>query len=242
MRRFWVLGPSGNFNHFATFQNGIPIIYAISTASAGIPLDLYNPVKLGVGCWVAPYPIGCEDDAGISGVACQRGGNVLHMGLSWNFGGPCVECGDRLHGYYLFTSTTAEYRRIERRYYVVQGQNQRSAASAKYLRLTLQQATLYICSFILTYLFIYIRVVENNGQSTKFFGLSLMSRVFYPSQGFFNFFIYVRPKRLELRTQFPDKGHFELYRGLFKTPASGDTTAGPTSPEQQRNSILGKAL
>jgi hypothetical protein len=49
--------------------HGIPMVFAISTATLGVMLKIFNPINIPeMGCWVAPYPKGCI----VSG-ECTRG-------------------------------------------------------------------------------------------------------------------------------------------------------------------------
>jgi hypothetical protein len=53
----------------------IPLVFGWGTAIAGIPLKLYN--SIGINCWIAEYPFGCEDSRRHDGqTTCLRGDNA----------------------------------------------------------------------------------------------------------------------------------------------------------------------
>lgn len=54
-------------------MHGLAILFPVTTAIAGLVLNLFNPVELGVGCWVSAYPTGCADTLDIE---CTRGQNA----------------------------------------------------------------------------------------------------------------------------------------------------------------------
>jgi hypothetical protein len=160
--------------------HAIPISFAISTATAGLFLDLYNPVELGIGCWIAAAPMGCKSN---SEVTCDRGKDA-DLCL-WAFAGVEVilsllfVVGAMLT---IFLRVRQQVNLIERRYSVVSGQQ--STKNREKLRKTMVQAFLYISAFMLTYLFTSIlRIMENDGKSTKFFAVSLLSQIFHPLEG-----------------------------------------------------------
>ncbi|CAB9516507.1 expressed unknown protein [Seminavis robusta] len=45
------------------------VVWPLITAVAALVMDLYNPMS--IGCWMAPYPLGCNIDG--SDIPCQRG-------------------------------------------------------------------------------------------------------------------------------------------------------------------------
>jgi len=157
------------------------LIGHLSTAIAGVFLDLYNLMKLGIGCWVAPYPVGCSDEGSM--VHCERGENA--DAWIWLFAGVMVNCVlifVMVCMITMYIQVRHQIRKMQRRYSIVRTQNETNANSAK-LKLTLQQASLYIFSFLLTYLFTAImRKTENNRRHKSFFVLSFLSQIFYPLQ------------------------------------------------------------
>jgi tellurite resistance protein TehA-like permease len=60
----------------------VSVVFPISTAIYGLIQNIFNPVELGVGCWVSSFPTGCADDPNIE---CTRGQNAKV--LIWIFAG-----------------------------------------------------------------------------------------------------------------------------------------------------------
>ena len=174
-------------------------------------MDLYNPVRLGIGCWVAAFPTGCDDDD--SEVPCERGENASY--LIWLFAGIMVAVVLVVVTVCMFVI----YFRVRRQVNIMHQlySSAETAATSAKLRMTAQQAMMYISSFILTYLFTCIlRVVENDASRKEFFVLTFLSQVFYPLQGVFNFFIYALPRLIQLKTKFPGEGRLKRMRRLFE--------------------------
>ena len=72
----------------------LPLIVGWGTAIAGLPLNLYN--SIGINCWIAEYPFGCEDSRRHGETTCLRGDNAwiyrwafYHAEL-WTVWGFCV--------------------------------------------------------------------------------------------------------------------------------------------------------
>jgi hypothetical protein len=64
------------------FMHGISILFPVFSMVYGLINHLYNPVELGVGCWVSSYPTGCADDPDAE---CTRGQDAKV--LIWVFAG-----------------------------------------------------------------------------------------------------------------------------------------------------------
>jgi hypothetical protein len=134
----------------------------------------------------------------------------------------------------IFVSVRSTIRRMERRYSVVATQS-RNRSSEFRIRQTALQAGLFIGAFILTYLWTSVlRLMENDGKVTSgYFLVALLSAFFYPLQGFLNFFIYVRPRYVELSRQHPRESKLEIVGRIFhRTPSSSrrkDESTGTAS-------------
>jgi len=59
--------------------HAVPILYGVVTAFLGLSWQVFN--SAGVQCWVAGYPLGCEEDD--SEEACIRGGNKVGIFGNW---------------------------------------------------------------------------------------------------------------------------------------------------------------
>jgi hypothetical protein len=141
----------------------------------------------------------------------------------------------------IFVSVRSTIRRMERRYSVVATQN-RNRSSEFRIRQTALQAGLFIGAFILTYLWTSVlRLMENDGKVTSgYFAVALSSAFFYPLQGFFNFFIYARPRYVELSRQHPRESKLDIVGRIFhRTPSSSrrkDESTGTASTAEDPSS------
>jgi len=66
---------------------------------------------------------------------------------------------------------------------------------------TVMQALLYTTAFLITFLFPAISL----GQPNRSFSLEVLSKIFYPLQGFWNFLLYIRPGFKQVRCEHPGK-------------------------------------
>lgn len=197
----------------------LSVAYPLATAVAGVFLDLFNPVQVGIGCWVAAYPPGCQDNDDFN---CERGQNAAIF--IWPFAGIVVAMGMIIVAFCMvavYVKVRRQLRLIERRYSVVEHQNT-SSVSTQRLRQTRRQAMLYVGVFFLTYVWTTVgRLVENNVENPSFFAVSFLSQVFYPLQGFFNCFVYVYPRYSNLRLKYPVEKPARTLGRIFNV-AKGD--------------------
>jgi len=78
------------------------------------------------------------------------------------------------------------------------------------------QAILYIVAFLMANIWTgVIKVIGSNKGSVAYFTFSLLSQVFFPLQGFMNFFIFIRPRYMDLRRKNPDTSSWKLLAGIF---------------------------
>lgn len=89
------------------------------------------------------------------------------------------------------------------------------------LQLVQSQAFLFVASFFLTYLWVMLLMVaesivyadeEEVDIIRRTYWLQVLMAIFYPSQGFLNMLVYVRPKYLKMRQHFPNKNRFWAFK------------------------------
>jgi len=85
---------------------------------------------------------------------------------------------------------------------------------------TIKQALLYASAFILTYFFLIMSMlfVRFGNQSTPPAALLILSNIFYPLQGFWNFVFYVRPGVKHVIKTSPTKSCLEALRDVIFKP------------------------
>jgi hypothetical protein len=52
----------------------LALSFGFGTATSGVFLNLYNDADLW--CWIAPYPVGCDDSRNYDETTCIRGDNA----------------------------------------------------------------------------------------------------------------------------------------------------------------------
>jgi len=105
--------------------------------------------------------------------------------------------------------TVLQQQRRMRRYSITTTQNRSRINESKD---TIIQALLYASAFILTFIFPISAWLARN---EDIFILEVLSKIFYPLQGFWNFIFYIRPGVRETRRAFPDKNIIGVLREVI---------------------------
>jgi len=167
--------------------------FALSIVGLVPGLDLYNYDQFGGGsevmwCSMSSYPSGCLSSYENNGVTtCERGNNaaLYELGL---FYAP------------LWSMILLSAIIMIQLYRFVQQQEHRTpkwtTARLQRTKNTLHQATFFICAFYITWICTSINRLLEFG-NVQFFALVLGHAVLSPSQGFMNFFVYMRPTILK---------------------------------------------
>jgi hypothetical protein len=84
------------------------------------------------------------------------------------------------------------------------GANKRPNQSVSKTRMVATQSTLYVGAFMICFIWTFIlalvETVDPDGfQSRKYFFFNVLQALFYPSQGFFNAFVFCRPNYMRIR-------------------------------------------
>ena len=119
-----------------------------------------------------------------------------------------------------------------------------SATNNENIQQTLIQALLYVATFFLAHIFYpvisfvninYVAVEENRN---IYFPLVVLVKLFAPSLGFWNFFIYIRPRYYQLRKRHPDVSGLELMRKILLHSENVDSGARPGTSARRINRQL----
>lgn len=223
------VGIQTQFEYWEPMVHSVIWLFNISAAFAGLALKLYNPPELGVGCYISQYPKGCAEN---SAVFCERG---EHSDVyRWVFGGMLVMPVGALIIYCMiaiYLSVRKQLGLIERRYSTAEDQN----CAKKRLRVVERQGMLYIFSVVGVYLWSGVTGLLENGGNTRrqFFVIALLAEIFLPSQGTFNFFIFVFPLYRQLRSDWPQDSQLETWKRIYHVMWT------PTSTRRNVRSLIG---
>ena len=201
------------------FVNIFCIVWPLLTGIIGLLLKVYN--NIGNVCFIGAYPRGCHHKG--SEVECSRGKHYFSF--------MAIMVGVPLCFLFIFVPTsmaivywsvykqrfTMEHkwghvrRKYSLRYKGSSHKNPRrnkdlvSLSDDKQTKEVRLQALLYVGAFILTWIWPFIGQALKNKKS---FSLVMCTQIFYPLQGFWNFFIYIRPRISNVRDAYP--GQFFL--------------------------------
>lgn len=212
-------------------MHGLSILYPLLTAVVGLALGAYHELDLGSGCWISDYPEGCQ----IKNERCQSDT------LAWIFAGvPVIST-----FFFILLNNVLIYLKVKKimsrgmRHSIEQRSSLSSSASgdrqAKRTRAVAVQAFLYVAAYFFTMTWaVIVRVLESNRpkeeDEAKFFPFLVLTNMFTPLQGFFNLFVYSRPRFLHFCEENPDKSHLRaLLQSVF-----GETCAQKCMPHVRK--------
>jgi len=197
------------------------ITFGLGTSIAGLPLKLYNNAM--AWCWIAPYPLDCEESFRGDGPGnCERGDNAeIYRWAFWY--GPlwCII-------FWVMISMTLVYRKVlsldKKLEKYTQTYTQTHAVgflgrknatqaettatniardSRKNSRKVATQGMFYVLSFFVTWTFPTVframQLAHREDEvinETRTFWILFLLAIFAPFQGFLNFLVYIRPRVL----------------------------------------------
>ena len=100
-----------------------------------------------------------------------------------------------------------------------------SRASVRRLEEISRRAAAYVIGFMLCYIFTLIyRLIEMYGSVPTPYAIIILSRIFFPLQGFFNVIIYTYPHVTSYRRNHSECNWFEAFWNVVKTGGDSDET------------------
>ena len=184
------------------FMHVMSVGYPLVTALIGAGMGFYSENELSQGCWVKDYPRNCGTDPTETGETCKS------TVIAWIFGGIPVF----LMVVFIAVNNTLIYIHVRRTIYRSRRRSflptAASDAQTKRVRAVATQAFLYVTAFVLTSVWIVsIKILESMGfdgqHDDQIYFLLVGASVFSPLSGFFNLLIYLRPRYLRTRGDFP---------------------------------------
>ena len=225
-----------------------PFVHAFSLITPAvlgaimIHQDNYNPTNVMMGwCFINVYPMDCLRREEIE---CQRGAGyqfwlILNNAPFFFFMAVVlVSC------WLTYTKVRSSEKRGAR--WSFHHQNtanhlaaQQSRASVRRVRETATQAFLYIAAFFLTYIFFGIGTLFGPSTTTKenrsfYFPVVVLTKIFLPLQGFWNCFIYIRPRYKALQLRNPNWSMWTVLRAILDSKE--DSRRPLTTAQQQETS------
>jgi hypothetical protein len=189
--------------------------YPLLTATIGAVLGFYHENELGQGCWVTDYPEGCGD-------AAEDAEECKSPLIGWVFGGLpialillCIAMNNCV--IYLYVRRTINRGR-RRSSFVTTGQD----SQTKRIRAVATQAFLYVGAFLMTYLWgVVLKIMESGSYDAQdeatVFPILVLQATMLPLTGFFNLCIYVRPRYMRCRSDFPlESRWWAVRRALYE--------------------------
>jgi hypothetical protein len=192
------------------FMHLVPLLFFGGSAFAGLALDVFNPA--GVFCWLGVWPMGCDEEPDVVG-ECERGGDYIHVFGNWFAVVPYIVLTFGIIMALLIVAFTVVNRYRQGNRFVFAGSrnnnNNIQSPAAKRTQQVIVQCSLYGISFANTLIWttlvgnVFSWLGKENDVMGKHFWLSAVSLFFFNSQGFFNFIIFIRPRYLRKRKDFP---------------------------------------
>ena len=193
------------------FFYGLSLSFAIATCSASVALDLFNSANLW--CWIAETPSGCNESYNTKGETdCLRGDNA--MLYRWSFYYALVWFALLFVGVIMF-KVYMTFRKLETanaRYATAMSSSGKKQASRA--RMVGTQGIWFVGAMYITYFFPTIsRIAQQAGVTS--FPLLLLHALSFPTQGFWNFWVYIRPRFIKYRSDHPGSTVWGTLRAIL---------------------------
>jgi hypothetical protein len=199
--------------------HSVSLLLPLMVSIIGLALGVFNWGG-GFRCWVAPSPLGCDRFSAIVG-ECTRGEHAT--AFEWAFINVPLYVSSVvfymavIRVYCQFRKTTRNARR-----------SSMTNATANTGRQLAVQCILYGLFFANTCIwFVILSILDAAGKThriDRIYPIIVLTNIFYPMQGFFNFFIYIRPRYLRIRRENASKSRGWALCVIFRYPQDEDTT------------------
>ncbi|KAL7517032.1 hypothetical protein ACHAWX_001992 [Stephanocyclus meneghinianus] len=201
------------------FMLSAPAVIAATIAVLGLVFDLYN--NSGWLCWFAENPPGCAKSVNTD---CIRGEHAetfrwIHQAFVWT-----AIC---FIGYQMYS--IYRYVKVQERNQYVEATDEDGRQRGTNAKKVAIQAALFVGALYLTWFFTTVARIYQNITGHNNFVLQLLMAVFFPLQGFFNAFIYIRPRYLRAKSRNPQFSARKLFRIALHHdghPVHGSSTRG----------------
>lgn len=230
--------------YYEPFAHAIPLLYGLIGATyVAIHSGFFTSGNI---CWIAPYPIGCDKT---DAIACERGSDFAVSRwaiLGWTTLASFVFISTSM---ILVILTISRNRPVDTSLVLSDENNsedgkessdatkQREEVEAKKIRREgMIQALLYIASFFISYIFAFIyHGMDKASDKRPPIGVFIGAKVTVPSQGFMNFFIFIRPRMISIKRQNPT---LSWYQAFVKAIVSrDDSNYAPQSVPETGNVV-----
>lgn len=215
--------------YFEPLMHAVPILFHTSAAIVGLGMDMYNP--RGSICWVNGSPPMCETEDAPFPIECERGSGHQRFFYLTNMP-KLVWTVIILLALLVIVSTVWKKIRESRRFQFRLDASRTTGTMEGpienphevRLRQVTYQALLYGLSFL--NVIVWTTAVSLIPMSKfdvlgKHFWIAALGVFFFPLQGLFNFFIYIRPRYGGIRRRLPQKGaRFGLKEAIWFPEAS----------------------
>lgn len=184
----------------------LPVLFAASVTIAGVFMDLYNSANLW--CWIAPYPANCLQSYKNGGVTtCERGDNASIFQWAFYYVWVWFAIAFVMVAMGLLYHSFVRVERANRKYAgVVSRSKSRDVAI---------QGMWYVVGFYMTYLFATLNRLLQVTMDKTYYPMLFLHALMIPSQGIWNFFVYVRPRVLHHRGEHPDDSLFKTLKTIL---------------------------
>uniref|UniRef100_A0A7S4SJ42 G-protein coupled receptors family 1 profile domain-containing protein n=1 Tax=Ditylum brightwellii TaxID=49249 RepID=A0A7S4SJ42_9STRA len=219
---------------------GIPIVFGLATAVAGVALKLFNNANLW--CWISPLPLTCRGSLFNNGINdCERGNNASLYRFLF-FYGPLwfVIITASIAMFLLYTSVRKTEQQAAKWSLATRLEK---TARLKHSQKVRRQAFFYLMAFYVAWLpGTMLRTIQTINTSADTSVLLFIFAITGPFQGTLNFLVYVRPKYLKYRRKHPENLCLVIQMIVFtccmKEEPSGDITRITEPIVESKRSIL----
>jgi Serpentine type 7TM GPCR chemoreceptor Srv len=215
---------------FEPWMHALAIGYPLVTSIIGASINAYHELEVGFGCWISDYPPGCNEEKG----ECT---NVM---LGWIFMGAWMV--------FIVISIVVIYLMIFCHVRHQMARTMRSSLSTeqqtKRTKEVAIQAFLYVSAFIATFVWtLVLKVLETQSYDGSdegvLFPVMVLNALLLPSAGIFNLCIYLRPRYVKTRSDFPDEtALWAVKRALYGESIPPTASSGTSTQDKGSSSTF----
>lgn len=198
------------------YVHGFSFLFAFGTASAGLALKLFNSAN--TWCWIAPFPVGCNDGRRLGAITCERGRDAWIYRFVFYYVWLWLAIATVTVAMFLVFWTVHKNTKKMRRYASLGQYAQKKRRDVAW------QSFWYVCAFYFTNLFnTMLRLMQHANYAVPF-SVVLLLVIFAPMQGGWNLLIYLRPRYLKYKEKNPDWKIADILKRSMQRALSGSSS------------------
>ena len=212
---------------YEPYMHLIALGFPLTTAILGVAINAFHEIFAGPGCWIADFPQGCDGNPDLTCRAFLVG--YLFAGGPVGFVFVCI----MVNFFRIYQHVRRVLSRGARRSFDSENQTNRIDQVAT-------QSYLYVLVFCLTFACAFLTQSMEAGTPDEtwnerdIFPWIVLNQMFFPLQGFLNFFIYLRPRYIAVRSFHLQQTRWWAFCEALRREAHNDVAVAGHEARQRR--------